>query len=137
MSENIEDITSMLFDILGPDLEAIERFTNKEGLKFNGISTRISDIENLLSEVAKIDNFENPQELTTHLQTVFSSIDSILKFVTDIKNRLLLLNQEIDRRSPKMFGGFFRSKESQKPINLDIIKYDTDNLMELYGINKK
>jgi len=133
LESSLEDISSLISSIIGPDSDAINRFRGKEGLKFDGIKVRINELQILLEEVAKIEDFENPQELTQHIQTVFSSIDSILKFISDIKNRLSLLNQEIERRAPKKFGGFFRSKEST-PQPLAEIAYDTDNLMELYGI---
>ena len=135
---NLDTICDFVTNIIGPDIDAIKRFEGKEGLKFDGIQTRLDELQVLLEEVAKSEEFENPQELAAHLQTIFSSVDALYKFVQDIKQRLLLLNQEVDRRSPKLLRSLFSSKESkQKPVDLKDVKFETESLMELYGISSK
>ena len=134
---NLDTICDFITNIIGPDIEAIKRFEGKETPKFEGIQSRLNELQALLEEVAKSDEFENPQELAAHLQTILSSVDALYNFVQDIKQRLLLLNQEVDRRTPKLLRGLFSSKESQKPVNLEQVKFETDSLMELYGISNK
>ena len=135
---NLDTICDFVTNIIGPDVEAIKRFEGKEGMKFEGIQTRLDELQVLLEEVAKSDEFENPQELAAHLQTIFSSVDALYKFVQDIKQRLLLLNQEVDRRSPKLLRSLFSSKESaKKPVDLKDVKFETESLMELYGISSQ
>ena len=131
---SLDTICDFITNIIGPDVEAISRFQGKETLKFDGIQARLNELQSLLEEVAKSDEFTNPAELAAHLQMIFSSVDALSKFVQDIKGRLLLLNQEVDRRTPKLFGKLFGSKDTQKPVNLEDVKFETGSLMELYGI---
>lgn len=133
----LEEICDFVTNVIGPDIEAIKRFEGKEGQKFDGIESRLREFQVLLEEVPKAAEFENPQELATHLQTIFSSIDALYNFVQDVKNRLTLINQEVDRRSPKLLRGLFKSKDASKPIDLKDAKFETDSLMELYGILPK
>ncbi|EAY06044.1 hypothetical protein TVAG_244750 [Trichomonas vaginalis G3] len=133
----LEDICDFVTNVIGPDVEAIKRFEGKEGQKFDGIESRLREFQVLLEEVPKAGEFENPELLAKHLQTIFSSIDALYNFVQDVKNRLTIVNQEIDRRSPKLLRGLFKSKDTSKPADLKQATYETDSLMELYGILPK
>ncbi|OHT06594.1 hypothetical protein TRFO_25340 [Tritrichomonas foetus] len=135
--ETLEELSTFLTDLIGPDKNAIQRFLGKEGDKFELIKLRLNELIVLLEEVVTSRQFGDPNELNIHLKTIFSSIDAICSYVYDIKQRLLALEKEVDRRKPNKLIGFFKNMsrtDQQPPLDLDTILFDTDKLLEKYGI---
>lgn len=136
-SVSLEDLASFFTEQIGPDKEAIERFLWKETDKFELINLRLNELLILLESVVTSKQFGNPNELCSHLQNVFSSIDAICSFVYDVKNRLTLLEKEVDKRKPNKLLGFMKkvTRRNDQPIDVNSVIFDTDALMNQYGIS--
>ena len=134
---SLEDISSFLTDQIGPDKNAIERFLWKETDKFELVNLRLNELLILLEGVVTAQALGEPKELCTHLQSVFSSIDAICSFVYDVKNRLMQLEKEVDRRKPNKLIGFMKkmARVTDQPLDLNTITFDTDNMLNQYGIS--
>lgn len=135
-ASSLEDLASFFADQIGPDKEAIERFLWKETDKFELINLRLNELLILVESVVTSKQFGNPNELCSHLQDVFSSIDAICSFVYDVKNRLTLLEKEVDKRKPNKLLGFMKkmTRRNEQPIDINSLLFDTDSLLKQYGI---
>lgn len=134
---SLEELASFFTDQIGPDKEAIERFLWKETDKFELVNLRLNELLILLEGVVTADKFGDANELCAHLQNVFSSIDAICSFVYEVKNRLMQLEKEVDRRKPNKLLGFMKkvTRRNVQPLDLNAVSFDTDSLLNQYGIS--
>lgn len=131
----LSDVCTLLAEMIGPDSNAMLRFQEKEGEKFDKISTRLNELLVLIEEMMVVNQFGNPEELVAKLNSVFASVDAIADFVSDVKKRLQQLEKEIENHRPnKLLGLFKKKKEEPQPMNFDGVMYETDELMTKYGL---
>jgi hypothetical protein len=119
---------------IGPDREAISRFISKDGATFDRIETRLNELLVLLEEIATTDQFGDPAVLAERLRIIYASIDALGKVVLDVKQRLLTLEKEVERRKPNKFLGFFKKKDAATPFDFGTVKFETDELFEKYNL---
>lgn len=131
----LSDVCALLAELIGPDPHAMARFQEKEGEKFEKISTRLNELLVLLEEMMLVNQFGNPEELVAKLNSVFAYVDAIGEFVGDVKTRLQHVEKEIENHKPnKLLGLFKKKKEEPQPMNFDGVLYETDVLMRKHGL---
>ena len=133
----LEDLASFFTDQMGPNKEAIERFLWKETDKFELINLRLNELLILLEGVVTSKQFGDPHGLCARMQNIFSSIDAICSFVYDVKNRLMQLEKEVDKRKPNKLLGFMKkmTRRNDQPLDVNSLLFDTDTLLKQYGIS--
>lgn len=129
---DFKEVAQELVEKIGPDLEAIHRFEEKEGKRIEGISIRLNELQALLDDVSTANKFQNPHELCVYLNSIFQAIDNLEIFVNEVKKRLVLLDKEVTRRRPSKLGKMFSKKEPS--ISFSEILFDTDSLMDECGL---
>ena len=135
-NSDLEPIAEFLTSSIGPDYEAILDFTEKEQDKIKGTEARLNELKILINEVPR-DN-QNTKDLCSHLSEVFSSIDSTHEFISDVKKRLILLDKQVSEPLGSKIASFFKKNVSNKTkmhINGEGILYNTNELMEKYGLD--
>lgn len=133
----LEELCKMVAELVGPDLEAIMRFQSKEGVKYEGITTRLNELLVLLEDVTHSDQFKDPKMLANHLREIFVSIDCMYNFIIDIKGRLTNLDKEIDKRVPNKVNlkSLLRfAKRDDSSFNPSDAIYDTGELLSKHGL---
>jgi hypothetical protein len=125
-------LCSLLSGFVGPDTECVSHFLTRDGDKFERIDSRLNELVILLEEIAASELSIDPKELSDRLEDVFTSINAIGRFVADIKQRLQLLEAEVERRKPKSLLGFF--KKPAAPLDFSRVAFDTDELLRQYGL---
>lgn len=131
---SLNDICVDLVKMIGPDMDAIIRFRNKEGQKCEPIIIRLNELLALMEEVITTDQFGDPKAAANKLNEVFKSIDETLMLVQNIKERLQLLDKDVKNRKPNPVFGFLKKKflpDQSKAVNLEEeVKFNTDELIE-------
>jgi hypothetical protein len=130
----LSDLCQLVANAIGPDREAISRFLCKDGATFDRVDTRLNELIVLLEEIAATDTFGDPQVVAERLRVIYASVDAIGKVVVDVKQRLQVLEKEIDRRKPNKLLGFFKKKESGPPFDSAAVRFDADQLFEKYNL---
>jgi hypothetical protein len=132
-SSELSDLCALLAGFVGPYHDLISTFLSKDGDKFERIETRLNELSVLLEEIAIADQFGDPAVLVDHIRTVFASINAIGHFVADVKQRLLLLESEVERRKPNKLLGFFK-KKAEPGLDFSRVTYETDELLRRHNL---